>query len=69
MHYLNCRQVNQVQGFTPETLIALAANIKIRQWHRAFLYVHGLPPEHPRDDKLFSILRDTDFKLKLVHVI
>ena len=75
VQYLFCRPVNQVRGFTRETLIALAADIETRQWRRAFLLVNGLPPEHPRasttDDVecFFSILRDTvgkDFKLKQV---
>lgn len=73
--YLYCRPVNQVQGFTHETLIALAADIERRQWRLTFQFVNGLLPEHPRvsttDDVkyFFSILRDTvgkDFKLKQV---
>jgi len=34
-----------VQGFSRETVVALAANI---EWRRRYLAEHNLPPEHPR---------------------
>lgn len=73
--FKNFRPVDEVQGFTRETLIALAADLETRQWRHNYLVAHGIPAEHPRssttDDVecFFSILRDTvgkDFTLKQV---
>ena len=76
---INCairyRPLNNVWGFTRETLIALAANLETRRYHHEFNLANGIPVEHPRssttDDVecFFSILRDTvgkDFTLKQV---
>lgn len=69
------RPINDVQGLTRETIIALAADIETRIWRSALLERYSLPPEHPRssttDDVecFFSILRDTvgkNFTLKQV---
>lgn len=69
------RPLNDVRGFTRETLIALAADIETRQWRRGFNLMNGIPVEHPRssttDDVecFFSVVRDTvgkDFTLKQV---
>ena len=67
------RPIDDVRGFTSETLIALAADIESRQWRRDFLTSNGLKPEHPRSSTtdnvecFFSVLRDgKDFTLKQV---
>ena len=43
-----CRKVNNIRGFSRETLIALVANIESREWRRNFNIINGIPPEHPR---------------------
>jgi len=72
-----CRSVNNVQGFSRETLVALTTNIESREWRRRFCSRNDLPSEHPRasstDDVecFFSVLRDSvgkDFTLKEVCV-
>lgn len=69
------RPVNNICGFTRETLNAMVANIEGREFRRRFLSQHNLPPEHPRasstDDVecFFSVMRDmlgSDFTLKHV---
>ncbi|XP_065892094.1 uncharacterized protein [Dysidea avara] len=42
------RKVNNIRGFSRETLIALVANIESREWRRNFNIINGIPPEHPR---------------------
>ena len=68
-----CRNVNNVQGFSRETLVALTTNIESREWRCRFCSSNGLPSEHPRvsstDDVegFFSVLQDSvgkDFTLK-----
>ena len=75
MEYFFPRPLNNVRGFTRETLIALAADIETSQWHREFNLTNGVPVEHPRssttDDVecFFSVVCDTvgkDFTLKQV---
>jgi len=65
-----------VRGFSRETIIALAANIKSREWRCAYLAAINKPPEHPRASTtdnvecFFSVLRDSvgeDFTLKEVN--
>ena len=67
--------LNNVQGFTRETLIALAADLETRMYRYKFNLARSIPIEHPRssttDDVecFFSILRETvgkDFTLKQV---
>ena len=69
------RSINNIKGFSRETLVALIANIESREWRRQLCEKNGLPGEHPRasssDDVecFFSILRDNagkDFTLKQV---
>jgi len=69
------RRINNIRGFSRETLVALVANLESREWRRKFNIAHGLAPEHPRasttDDVecFFSLLRDSvrkDFTLKEV---
>ena len=64
-----------MRGFSRETLIALAANIKSRELRRQYILDNDLPLEHPRASMtndiecFFSVLRDTvgkDFTLKEV---
>ena len=71
------RNINNVQGFSRETLVALTTNIKSREWRHRFCSSNGLPSEHPRasptDDVecFFSVLRDSkgiDFTLREVCV-
>lgn len=73
--YCICRPINNVRGFTRETLIALAADLESRMCRHKFCLSNNIPVEHPRssttDDVecFFSILRDTvgkDFTLKQV---
>ena len=72
------RSVTGVQGFSRETLVALFANIKSRQWRCAYNAKDGILPEHPRasttDDVecFFSVLRDSvgkDFTLQQVKMV
>ena len=67
--------VNNVQGFSRETLVVLTTNIESWEWRRRFCSSNGLPSEHPRasstDDVewFFSVLQDSvgkDFSLKEV---
>ncbi len=69
------REVNNIRGFTRETLSALLVNIESREWRRQFNAENTIPPEHPRasttDDVecFFSVLRDMvgrDFTYKEV---
>ena len=59
------RRINNIRGFSRETLVALVANLESREWRRKFNIAHGLAPEHPRasttDDVecFFSLLRDS----------
>ena len=71
------RPIDDVRGFTRETLIAMSANVENRMWRHKYLHNQGLPSEHPRssttDDVecFFSVLRDTvgkNFTLKQVQL-
>jgi len=42
------RNINNIRGFTGETLIALAANIESREWKRQFNARNRIPAENPR---------------------
>jgi len=66
----------QVRGFSQEILVALAANIKTREWRHLYNIKNSIPPEHPRastpDDLecFLRVLRDTvgkDFTLQEVN--
>ena len=58
------RPIDNVRGFTAETLIGVSASIETRQWKHKFNVQNRLAPEHPRssttDDVecFFSLLRD-----------
>ena len=60
-----CRRIDNVLGFSRETLVACIANIESREWRRIDNVNHGRQPEHPRasttDDVecFFSIMRDS----------
>ena len=59
------RNINQICGFSRETLAAVIANIESREWRRIENAKCGRKPEHPRasttDDVecFFSIMRDS----------
>ena len=59
------RRIDNVLGFSRETLAALIANIKNREWRRRENLAHDRKPEHPRasstDDVeyFFSVMRDS----------
>lgn len=59
-----CRCLNNVLGFSKETLVALITNIEGREWHRRLVMSSSRKPEHPRasstDDVecFFSLMRD-----------
>ena len=64
--------IDNIKGFTKETLVALTTNIESREWRRQ---LPNRKPEHPRsgtsDDVecFFSVMRDTigrDFTTKQV---
>ena len=66
---INYRKIDNIRGFTKETLVAVTTNIESREWRRQLCQ----KPEHPRsgtsDDVecLFSVMRDTigqDFTTK-----
>ena len=66
------RKIDNIRGFTKETLVALTTNIESREWRRQ---LPNRKPEHPRsgtsDDVecFFSVMRDTigrDFTTKQV---
>ncbi len=72
---INFRPVDNVRGFTAETLIGTVASIETRKWRYRFNADSGIPFENPRssttDDVecFFSILRDCvglNFTLKRV---
>ncbi|XP_065893229.1 uncharacterized protein [Dysidea avara] len=69
------RSINNIQGISRETLVALIANIESKEWRCKFCSRNNLPSEHPHasstDDVecFFSVLRDSvgkDFTLKEV---
>ena len=59
------RPVNNILGFSKETLVAITTNIEGREWRRRMSNKRGNHPEHPRastsDDVecYFSMMRDT----------
>ena len=61
---ISCRPINNVLGFSRETLVAVIANIEGREWSRRNSANTGRKPEHPRastsDDVecFFSMMRD-----------
>ena len=62
---LFCRPINNILGFSKETLVALITNIEGREWHRRRVINEKRKPEHPRasstDDVecFFSVMRDS----------
>ena len=71
------RSINNVLGFSRETLVAVIANIESREWRRIENIRNKRKPEHPRasstDDVkcFFSIMRDSiekNFTTKQVKV-
>ena len=59
-----CRSINNVRGFTRETLIALTTTIESREWIRCRNASKKLPPVYPRasttdDMECFSVLLKT----------
>ena len=63
--YAYFRPINNILGFSKETLVAVVTNIEGREWRRCENVNDNRQPEHPRasstDDVecFFSILRDT----------
>ena len=61
----SCRSLNNVLGFSKETLVALITNIEGREWQRCYNSNMGRTPDHPRasstDDVecFFSVMRDS----------
>ena len=75
MPLLQCRPINNILGFSRETLVAVITNIEGREWCRRYCAGMARKPEHPRasttDDVecFFSMMRDTigkDFTNKQV---
>ena len=75
MYIYHYRNINNIRGFTRETLSGLLVDIESREWRRKYNRENDIPPEHPRasttDDVecFFSILRDMvgkDFSHKKV---
>ena len=75
--WLCIRSINNVLGFSRETLVAVIANIESREWRRIENIRSKRKPEHPRasstDDVecFFSIMRDSigkNFTTKQVKV-
>ena len=64
MSSLACRNLNDVLGFSKETLVAVTTNIESREHHRKSKINSSFPLEHPRasstDDIecFFSVMRD-----------
>lgn len=60
-----CRRIDNVLGFSRETLAALIANIEGREWCRIENIRSGWKPEHPRASSFndvecfFSMMRDS----------
>ena len=58
------REINNIRGFTRETVSALIVDIESREWRREYNRKNNIPLEHPRasttDDVecFFSVLRD-----------
>ena len=75
MYIYHYRNLNNIRGFTRETLSGLLVDIESREWRRKYNRENDIPPEHPRasttDDVecFFSVLRDMvgkDFSHKKV---
>ena len=43
-----CREINNIRGFSRETLLALTTTIESREWVRRKNAIDGHVPEHPR---------------------
>lgn len=75
IYFILLRNINNIRGFSRETLVALAANIESKEWRRRYNIENGIPVEHPRASStvdvecFFTMLQDTvgkDFTLKEV---